>query len=45
VGEVTPTVGPQIPAAITAKYGNVETSGIIVEIKEENNELEPFQLQ
>ncbi len=45
VGETSPVTGPQIPGAITKKYGNVETSGITVEIKEQENKLEPFQLQ
>lgn len=40
-----PTPGPKIPPAITSKYDNPETSGITVQIKEEDNELAPFQLQ
>ena len=44
--ESTPTTaGPKIPPAVSAKYANVETSGITVEIKEQDNQLEPFQLQ
>ena len=45
VNGTTPVTGPQIPASITEKYGNVETAGITVEIKEQDNKLEPFQLQ
>lgn len=46
VVETTPaTAGPKIPPAVSAKYANVETSGITVEIKEQDNQLEAFQLQ
>jgi hypothetical protein len=39
-----PAPGPKIPPAITAKYGDAETSGIVVQIKEGENQLPPFQL-
>jgi hypothetical protein len=43
-GAAAPAPGIQIPATVTRKFANVDSAGIQVQVKEGENNLDPFEL-